>query len=154
MKFKASRGKLVLSVILSLVFFAFLLYYFKTSSFSKQSKLDIVDLPGIQLDIMEASYTGANYSVTNTSEHAICFGYDFGIEVFNRNNWAELPHSDTLTSTIQLELLPGQSDSFTCNWESTYGLLKAGQYRLVKRIIAYDGSLQTSHWIACEFVLH
>ena len=153
MKSKNIRAKSALAAIFLLGLFAYLLYHFNTSPNLDQSELDVTNIPGVQIEIIEASYTGATYSISNTSESTISFGYDFGIEILRGVKWFELPHSDMLTVSIQLELLPGQSESYTCSWESTYGTLSAGQYRLVKQINTYENWENLSHWVACEFIL-
>ena len=130
----------------------FLFFRFNDSLLvSEPSGLDVVSLPYVQFDVIDVSYTGATYSVSNNGKGSISFGLDFGIEVLRNKKWIEVPHSDVLTSSIQIELLPEQSE--TCSWENSYGSLSSGQYRLVKYIDAYEDGSPHSYWVACEFIL-
>lgn len=154
MRGNAIRGWCLLAAALFLLFFVFLFFRFNDSLLvSEPSGLDVVSLPYVQFDVIDVSYTGATYSVSNNGKGSISFGLDFGIEVLRNKKWIEVPHSDVLTSSIQIELLPEQSESFTCSWENSYGSLSSGQYRLVKYIDAYEDGSPHSYWVACEFIL-
>lgn len=143
----------IVAVVLICLFFAFGFYLINKDNRSTQSSLDIHDTDDVQFEIVESSNIGATYMLSNTGDDPICFAYNYSIEVFRRGKWFQLPHEPALFNTIQLALYPEESESYTCNWMSTYGTLTTGQYRIVKRIERMEKGVPIPYWVASEFVI-
>ena len=71
----------------------------------------------------------SNHSETGTLE----YGHAFRIEVMENGTWQEVPMKPDTGFKESLFLVePGGSGEITSDIEAVYGVLPAGQYRLVK----------------------
>ena len=85
------------------------------------------------LEAVPASVTasGANFIVRNRSMHTISYcDYHFRIQQLVDGNWESIPSQVRFPAHIRNPLRLFERQTFEINWESIYGQLPPGEYRL------------------------
>lgn len=82
------------------------------------------------------SSTGLVLIMENESDDcAFSFGEAYALEKQEDGNWEEIePIREVAVIAIEYNVLPGESVEHTVNWDTKYGSLPEGDYRLVKQI--------------------
>lgn len=79
-------------------------------------------------------------TILNNSDSSILFSNAYYIEEKTLFYWHKASLLPTSFTSLGHELKPGESYSATLNYESIYGVLSPGQYRLVKNFKYNDDS--------------
>lgn len=94
---------------------------------------------GLTLTLTNVTSTGATLTVTHSGEASKAeffeTGVAYGLEVCKDGQWEPLPLlQDWVVVTIAYGIPAGGSRDFEMNWETPYGELPTGTYRVVKNI--------------------
>jgi hypothetical protein len=92
---------------------------------------------GVLLNLFDISPTGARLSIENASQSPrdLSFTESFTLEFLDKNGWTALSAlTDSSFSTEAIPFPNGADLSFDLNWETLYGTLAPGEYRLCKAI--------------------
>ncbi len=134
--------------VLFVLFLFLLIIFLYTNQLNKKSKLNISEIEGITMMVKDDTSTrsGATIIITDLNKNK----YDewYKIEKYTNNEWKNLK---TKAENGWLNL-PGYlvNDShileINVDWESLYGKLGDGRYRLIKRV--------SDKYIAVEFIIN
>ena len=118
--------------------------------YSKKSDLKIYTGNDIKMVIKEDSLTKTNATIiiTDNSKQKHTYGEAFIIEKKLKNTWFKLNEKETWWNLIGYEVDENNQIELNHNWNSIYGNLKKGTYRLLKQV----GS--TNEYIAVEFKIN
>lgn len=113
----------------------------------EKSNLKIYQGNDITLSIKENTLTNtsATIIITDNSNKKHTYGNEFLIERKIKNTWYKLAAQETWWEPIGYEVDENNKLELPQNWESIYGKLKKGTYRLLKKV----GS--TNEYIYVEF---
>lgn len=78
--------------------------------------------------------TGATVIITDNTDKKYRYGEDIKIDKKNNGKWEELPCKTCFFNTVAYYVDENGKLEFDCNWESMYGKLGSGTYRLVKKL--------------------
>lgn len=98
---------------------------------------EVNTLEGVTLTIEEgkASASGVTYTINNQSGQDINFGQDYSLQMEKDGKWYYVEPKEAIAVTMELLWLPaGTSESYDIIWNSSYGKLSSGHYRIVKNI--------------------
>lgn len=113
---------------------------------------EINNLEGAELTVDEASVkpTEITYTVSNRSEKDLSYGQDYGLQQEKDGKWYSVVPENEIAITLELLWLPaGSTDTNMISWESSYGKLPKGHYRIVK---SFSDDRQ-GYFLAGEFVI-
>ncbi len=90
----------------------------------------------VTISIKESTLTesGATFILKNHTDKTYTFGEDYKIEQKDASSWKSLPCDDCWVNLSARLLEANQETELNYNWESTFGVLPKGTYRLVKTI--------------------
>lgn len=118
----------------------------KASAFSE----NVNTLSGAVLAVKKvgAPATGLTYMLDNCSGRELNFGQDYSLQKECDGKWYVVEAKEPLAVTMQLLWIPnGSTDTYEINWETAYGVLPEGHYRIVKSV-ADD---KQGYYLAGEF---
>lgn len=117
------------------------------------------DIEGISMSIKEGSLTSvsADIIITDLSKRDNMYGADFYLQQKSNDEWINVPvlvqENGIPVGFNAIGYTPNQNGElfFSINWESIYGKLPTGEYRLIKSsAIPGEG---TKHFITVDFFL-
>lgn len=98
-------------------------------------KSDVLDNinNGVVLEIKDGTLSnmGTKIELTNNSEKILRYGPDYFIEINENNEWHVI-NVHSVFHTILYSLHKGESVEYKIDWETNYGELPKGKYRLIK----------------------
>lgn len=109
-------------------------------------------LKGAALSVKEVRCpaTGLTYVMDNQSGRELNFGQDYSLQEEIEGKWYVVEAKEPMAVTMQLLWIPnGSTDTYEINWETFYGELPKGHYRIVKSV-ADD---KQGYYIAGEFLV-
>ena len=116
--------------------------------------IKVDDLEGVSMKIKEGTLTktGATVIIIDTSARQNIYGVGYGIEKEENGTWVELkPRKDMFFTEEGYYVDENHTLEFSMNWESFYGKLTSGKYRVVKTTSeAMEG---IHHCITAKFVI-
>ena len=114
----------------------------------------------VTMDVVEgtSSPDAVTISILSSSDAEIDSGneYDFGIQAEKDGEWYPLKEPDNLANTAEaLIYMKNQPRKFGLSWDSRYGSLPEGHYRVVKWFYEYnpEGPPHEHFALAAEFIL-
>lgn len=92
--------------------------------------------------------TGITYTMENQTDRDLNYGQDYGLQQEKDGRWYQVTPKEPVAVTLELLWLPaGSSDTLELSWESSYGKLASGHYRIVKNVSDNEGG----YYLAGEF---
>lgn len=126
----------------------------KKESLYDKCSIKMNDLENVSMRIKEGTLTrtSATVIITDTSDRENIYGNPYKIEKYENGSWiALIPKIDMFFTSIGYMVGKDHTLEFSINWESFYGELPNGKYRIIKDTsIALEG---TTHYITAEFIL-
>ncbi|MDE7334255.1 MAG: hypothetical protein K2O16_18910 [Lachnospiraceae bacterium] len=92
-------------------------------------------LEGAELSVDESlvTPTGLTYSISNQSGRDLNYGQDYSLLKEKDGKWYLVEPERPVAVTMELLWVPaGSTDTMEISWESSYGKLSGGHYRLLK----------------------
>ena len=77
--------------------------------------------------------TSLTYRIVNNTDKELYYGVAYEIEVYQNNGWRKF-NVEASWIEIAVILAPHSSNEETIDWESIYGNLDRGTYRLIKTV--------------------
>jgi hypothetical protein len=117
----------------------------------------INDLEGVVMNVVEdsASSTGLKVLFENNSEKNCIYGSYYLLEAKISDKWYEVPvvfEGNYGFDSIGFPLDQSQTSEWSVEWEWLYGILDAGDYRIVKDILDFRGTGDfDTYYLAAEF---
>ncbi len=115
------------------------------------SKIDIYN-EDITFTVVEKTVTNskATFILENKSNYSITYGEYYSIEKEKDNSWYEVePKEEVWFNMQQFEQDANKEKKIKINWKDSYGKLKKGKYRIIKKITINE----SNKFIAGEFVI-
>ena len=104
----------------------------------------------LTVDGDKVSATGVTYTIDNQSDQDISFGQDYALQMEKDGKWYQMEPKAPIAVTMELLWLPaGTSDTYEIQWDSSYGKLSSGRYRIVKSV----SNNEAGYYLAGEFQL-
>jgi hypothetical protein len=103
---------------------------------AEKVKYEPTEVNNVGINISNVSSTGATIKIKDTNKYPHYYGYDYIIEKKVNDVWKEVtPITDDIAFSSDA-LLPNDHGEieFVVDWESVYGELTSGSYRLLKNI--------------------
>lgn len=129
-----------------------------TSTNLKPSQFESInDLEGVTMDVVEdsASSTGLKVVFENNSEKNCIYGSYYLLETKISDKWYEVSvvfEGDYGFDDEGFSLDQSQTSEWSVEWEWLYGILDAGDYRIVKDILDFRGTGDfDKYYLAAEF---
>ena len=122
-----------------------------------QEEVNTVD--DITMSVVPESATAASVSVSfqndSSQELTLDDNYVFSLQTEQNGQWFMLDKEpEELWDTLPIQLLPGEHTEMTFYWDSSYGSLTPGTYRLVKPGYVIHGRRDyTQFLLAAEFTI-
>lgn len=113
---------------------------------------EVNTLEGVSLtvDAESAASSGITYTLDNQSDKDINFGQNYSLQMEKDGKWYQVESRDPMAVTLELLWLPaGTSDTYEIKWDSSYGKLSSGHYRIVKNV----SDEENGYYLAGEFQL-
>ena len=94
----------------------------------------------VTISIKDGTLTesGATFILKNHTDKTYTFGEDYKLEQKDASSWKSLPCDDCWVNLSARLLEANQETELNYNWESTFGKLEKGTYRLVKTVHTTD----------------
>lgn len=104
----------------------------------KKKAPSVTTIENVSIEIKDGTLSnrGASIVITNNSDKKITFGEDFSLEKNIFGKWIKMKTKteDLWTELVAYEVNPNESHEYEQIWETWYGRLGKGKYRLVKEI--------------------
>ena len=114
--------------------------------------IKIDDLTGVSMAIKEGTLTRKSVIITDTSDRENIYGEFYKIEKKENNKWVELePLQERFFNDIGYVVGEENTLQLDINWESNYGELENGEYRIVKD--TSEAGEGTVHYLTVEFTI-
>ena len=112
---------------------------------SKESTYQPTALENVSISISNISATGATLIIKDTNEPSYTYGEWYVIEKEKDDTWYEVKEKVEDLCFDSIGYIPNEEKEieFQINWESVYGKLSSGHYRILKTA--------DSHIISAEF---
>ncbi len=126
----------------------------KKDSLMNKCNMKIDDLENASMTIKNGTLTktGATVIITDTSNRNNIYGESYKIEKEENGMWTELqPKHDMVFTSIGYSVNENHTLELKVNWESSYGELQNGTYRILKDT-SYAGE-GTRHYITAKFTI-
>lgn len=102
----------------------------------------------ITVDESMAAATGITYTIDNQTDRDLNYGQDYGLQKEKDGRWYQVVPKNPVAVTLELLWLPsGNTDTHEVGWESSYGKLASGHYRIVKNV----SDNENGYYLAGEF---
>lgn len=117
------------------------------------------DHEGVAMTLVEGTATpgGATVEVVNATEAEIGSGneHDFGLQMERDGQWYLLERKGEFANTAEAYIFsPDEPRELAFTWDSSYGDLKPGRYRVTKRFFEYRAPGDTTDFLlAAEFTI-
>ena len=117
------------------------------------------NLDDVFMHVKEGSITpnGLTLVIENNSANDSMYGEFYMLEKKINGSWYQVPvaiDGDYGFTDIGYELKSGKNEEIKIDWEWLYGSLDAGQYRIVKDIHSFKGSINYGNfYLAAEFTI-
>jgi hypothetical protein len=102
---------------------------------------NINNFDGVNMTVKEetVSSTGITVVIENNSEVQCIYSEDFLLEKKIKGKWYQVPViiESYGFNDIGYELTPGEKGEWSVDWTWLYGSLDAGEYRIVKSVLAF-----------------
>lgn len=99
------------------------------------------------------SNTSALIKITNQTNDLYYYGNSFSIEYKKKDEWYYLMPIEEMIFTMQAILIkPNETKEINVEWESYYGKLPVGKYRIIKNVFQKN-EIQNDIPIAVEFTI-
>ena len=109
---------------------------------------EVNTLEGAALVVDESVATGITYTMENQTDKDLNYGQDYGLQKEKDGKWYQVESKEPVAVTMELLWLPaGSTDTLELNWESSYGKLASGHYRIVKNV----SDNESGYYLAGEF---
>lgn len=96
---------------------------------------EVNTLEGVILTVEETSVSPAEiaYVIDNQSGVDLSYGQDYSLQMEKDGKWYQIIPKRDVAVTLELLWAPaGSQNSHTVNWQSSYGKLQKGHYRIIK----------------------
>jgi hypothetical protein len=108
--------------------------------------------------VLEATSSSMTAVITNNTDSTWQSGNmrDYRLEVKKDGEWYEVKQVGELANTMELMLFaPGETMTHTFEFSNRYGILPAGEYRVVKSFWANSTATTEAHefYLVCEFTV-
>ena len=111
---------------------------------------------GVSLTAESITPAGGEFVLSNESAEPYSYTGWYALNMRTDEGWGNMKSTDdSLIFTLLLQKLY-MLDSYTLsyNWSNAFGELPAGEYRLVKEIVPYEGnSVEEAFYVTCEFTI-
>lgn len=107
-----------------------------TLALGSEAKEEEAAPEGLTLTVGNVTGSGAECTIKNDTDTDANFGRNYEIEALSDGVWYELEHTDTAMTMDLLWAPAGGEETLTLSWESSYGVLPAGTYRVKKPVYA------------------
>lgn len=117
---------------------------------SEEYTEEVNTLEGAELKVDEDSVkpTEITYTISNQSDAGLSYGQSYGLQKEKNGKWYPvIPKNEVAITSEMLWIPAGSTDTLMTGWESSYGKLPKGHYRIVKHV--YDE--QQEYILAGEF---
>lgn len=105
----------------------------------------------IVVDESAVASTGITYTMENQTDRDLSYGQDYGLQKEKDGRWYQVEPESPVAVTLELLWLPaGNTDTFELSWESSYGKLSSGHYRIVKNV----SDNESGYYLAGEFEIN
>lgn len=117
------------------------------------------DLKGVTAMDKDGTLTanGLTIRYQNGTDSEFTYGEAYVIEQKINDEWYQVPYAtddDVAFIEIAYYLFPKATVEWTTDWESIYGSLETGEYRLVKAFLAVGAASDyETYYIATEFII-
>ena len=114
---------------------------------------EVNTLEGAFLSVDEnlASPVGITYTMENQTDKDLNYGQDYSLQKEKDGRWYQVEPKEPVAVTMELLWLPaGSRDTLELRWESSYGKLKSGHYRIVKNV----SDSESGYYLAGEFEIN
>lgn len=111
---------------------------------------EVNTLEGAEITVDESMVTsiGITYMISNQSDQDLNYGQDYGLQKEKDGKWYQVEPRNPVAVTLELLWLPaGNTDTLEISWETSYGTLSSGHYRIVKSV----SDNENSYYLAGEF---
>ena len=111
---------------------------------------EVNTLGGAEITVDESMVTsiGITYMISNQSDQDLNYGQDYGLQKEKDGKWYQVEPRNPVAVTLELLWLPaGNTDTLEISWETSYGTLSSGHYRIVKSV----SDNENSYYLAGEF---
>ena len=111
---------------------------------------EVNTLEGVEITVDESMVTpaGITYTINNQSDRELNYGQDYGLQKEKDGKWYQIEPESPVAVTLELLWLPaGSTDTLEINWDTSYGTLTSGHYRIVKSV----SDNENSYYLAGEF---
>lgn len=98
---------------------------------------EVNTLEGAEIVVDESlvASTGITYIINNQSDRDLSYGQDYGLQKEKDGRWYQVEPENPVAVTLELLWLSkGNTDTHEISWETSYGKLSAGHYRIVKSV--------------------
>ncbi len=107
--------------------------------------------PGISLSILASDAASATYRIVNETGRELQTGdmerYD--IQVWQDGAWHSIDIGERVFFDLDYRVKDGETREVETSWETSYGTLPAGRYRLVKSF--FTETIQDRFFLSAEF---
>ena len=110
----------------------------------------IYEKDDLVLAITESSKTGCKYELSNNTQNPLYFQELYYLQVLIDGVWNEI-QIDIDAPAVQGSLLPGNTIKKNITWDSVYGTLPGGTYRLVIPFWTDEAVRGSIHYLAADF---
>ncbi|MBD5394064.1 MAG: hypothetical protein HDR71_07295 [Lachnospiraceae bacterium] len=111
---------------------------------------EVNTLEGVELIVDQESVkpTEISYTIENQSESDLAYGQDYGLQMEKDGKWYQIIPKKDVAITLEMLWTPaGSTDTHMISWESSYGKLPKGHYRIIKSM----SDDQQGYFFAGEF---
>lgn len=111
---------------------------------------EVNTLEGANITVDESMVTpaGITYTINNQSDRELNYGQDYSLQKEKDGNWYQVEPENPVAVTLELLWLPaGSTDTLETSWDTSYGTLTSGHYRIVKSV----SDNENSYYLAGEF---
>lgn len=107
-------------------------------------------LEGAEITVDEAlvTPTGITFTINNQSDKDLSYGQDYSLQKEEDGKWYWIEPENPAAVTLELLWIPaGNADTMEISWETSYGKLPKGHYRILKNM----ADEQSGYYLAGEF---
>lgn len=118
-----------------------------------ESTIVLNDYSGVTMTVKHVADTKIAVNINNSADESVTFGEDYILEVKEGNKWYSLPvNDDIMFTSIGYALKKGSDFQWSTDYEILYGILPAGQYRIIKGFsIELQQETPKEYFISAEF---
>lgn len=113
---------------------------------------EVNTLEGVEMTVDESliTPTGITFTISNQSDKELNYGQDYSILKEKEGRWYQVVPENPVAVTMELLWLPADNtDTHEISWETSYGKLSSGNYRIIKYV--FDS--ENGYCLAGEFTI-